>query len=487
MKNYTPKKINANMQELKTDEMVVPAVLLTGQKIRNGILEQVEKMAGSLYVSGKAAILSDAHLKENVKSPEGSIVASEGYVLPQMLDTALNCGMRVIKTDLRDSEMTAEKILALFLALQEEIPTKKYFGEIIPYFMAKRTLVHGSEALKKRFGFRIKNEIENTYMQGNFFNSPLLQDLSLTEEEIFKVIPEIFIKMSRYRYGILGATDSHFVSLVKIDSVLDQEVAEKVLGIHEGQYIITMHSGSGIVGRYISYLYSPQEAKKIHKIPVEIGKFMFRSEAEKNYQKVRRSLNEISYTLNEFGLAENSVEGKMCLQAYAMAENIGFANRAVLSHKVDLALEKFFGRTIKLDLLYDAPHVFVDKELHGDKELIIHRNGAVRAQKFEPVYVAPFMNTFGYLGVGTGESLESFNSANHEIGKLEDIDPKFFRELSGEQKNKGDVLIFNKEGVTKVSPEAKHELYAEKIAREMEANKLFKIVARVKPIATLTY
>ena len=177
----------------------------------------------------------------------------------------------------------------------------------------------------------------------------------------------------------------------------------------------------------------------------------------------------------------------MSLQAYLMAGNIGFANRAMLSHKVDLILEKFFNRVVDLNLLYDAPHVFIDKERQDEKELFIHRNGAVRAQKYETVYVAPFMQTFGYIGVGTKENQETFFSANHEIGKIEDVDPEFLKKLSSENNTTNEVLILNKDGMKKVSSEIQHELYAETIAKEMEANKIFKIVAKINPIAILTY
>ncbi len=457
--SYPIKNISDNQKELQTDKMKVPAVFLTGQKIREEILEQVEKVAESNRIS-EVAILSDVHQKKNVFSPEGSVVISDNSILPQMLDTALNCGMRIIKTDIKEDEMTPEKISELFSALKKNIPTRTYFGEIIPYSLAKKVLIQGSLALKNHFSFRIKNEIENTYAQGNFFNVPSFQKFSLAEEDIFQVIPEIFVKMSRYRYGILGATDSHSVMLCRIDSIVDEVVAEK-LGIKKGQYVLTMHTGSGIIGRYIAYLYSPQKQRLAHKIPVEIGKFLFNKKAKEKYSKIEKELKNFKNDPNNFGFDIDSQLGKMCLQAYLMAGNVGFANRAVIADKIDKVLENVLGRNVNLELLYDAPHVFLDRE----KEKIIHRNGAVPAHKDEPVYIAPFQNTFGYLGMGTGENPEAFDSANHEIGKLEDIDQKFLESFS----------------------ENKYEFYAEVMAKEMEENKLIKLAAKIKPIATLSY
>jgi len=457
---YNLNNISEHKKELQTDKMKVSAFFMTGQKIKDEILEQVEKTAGNEKISEKIVVLSDAHLKNNVLAPEGTIVVSQNYILPQMLDTALNCGMRVIKTDLTDEDLTPEKIQELFSVFKKTIPTKTYVGEKISYDLAREVLVEGSVALEKKYNFRIKNEIANTYARGNFFSNPLLADLKLKKEEISDVIPDLFVRMSRYRYGILGATGSHSVMLCKVDSILDENVAEK-LGIKKGQYVFTMHTGSGIIGRYIAYLYSPQKKRLAHKIPVEIGKLLFKKKAKESYKKVKMALNDFKNSPNAFGLDSNSEEGKMCLRAYLMAGNIGFANRAIISDKIDKCLEKVLERKNDLELLYDAPHVFVDME----KEKIIHRNGAISARKDEPIYIAPFQDAFGYLGVGTGENLETFNSVNHEIGKLEDADQKFLDNLPGD----------------------KYESYAEIIAKEMEENKIIKLAARIKPIAKLSY
>ncbi|PJA87773.1 MAG: hypothetical protein CO140_02505, partial [Candidatus Moranbacteria bacterium CG_4_9_14_3_um_filter_40_7] len=45
-----------------------------------------------------------------------------------MLDSATNCGMRVILTDLAGKELTEENIKNLFAELQKNIPSKKIIG-----------------------------------------------------------------------------------------------------------------------------------------------------------------------------------------------------------------------------------------------------------------------------------------------------------------------------------------------------------------------
>ena len=62
-------------------------------------------------------------------------------------------------------------------------------------------------------------------------------------------------------------------------------MAEK-FGIKKGQYIFMFHTGSGLLGQYASYLYTPK--KKEHfsqRIVLELGKLFWRSEKKNIYKK----------------------------------------------------------------------------------------------------------------------------------------------------------------------------------------------------------
>ncbi len=73
--------------------------------------------------------------------------------------------------------------------------------------------------------------------------------------------------------------------------------------------------------------------------------------------------------------------------------------------------------------------------------------------------IAPFAGGFGYIGVGTDENTETFFSANHEVGKIKDLD---------------------------IQP-GQYESYAAGVIKEMEENKIIKLVAKLETIKTLTY
>ena len=232
------------------------------------------------------------------------------------------------------------------------------------------------------------------------------------------------------------------MTLVRADEISDEVVAKK-LGITRGQYLFFMHTGSSIVGRYAASLFTKRKIRNLlQKIILFLIKIFWKPEKEKLFSVL------------------------------SSVSNYGFANRTLLTCSLDEALEKFFQKKINLELVYDAPHVHVAKESHGSEEIWIHRNGANRAfgcskmsshpvfsSTGEPVLIAPFAGGFGYLAVGTDENELSYFSANHEIGKISDLE----------------------------IPREKYPEHAEKTISEMERNKMIKLVAKLKPLKTLTY
>lgn len=420
--------------------MKVPAILFSSgdslKKQEN--LERLEKVAENPEIFDHIAVLSDAHPKSNILNLTGSIVASKNNILPEMMDAAPNCGMRVILTNLNNDDLAPEKIKELFSELKTAIPSKKFAGTKVSNETVLNIFQNGSVALKNIFNIRAKNEFENTYKGGNFHLEAKLP----SEKDISKSIPWPIRWLGKYRLGLLGATSSHFLYLMKVSEIKNQELAKK-LNIKIGQYVFFMHTGSSIVGRYAASLYTKREIKSFsQRIILNFIKLFWNSSPE----KIDTALRAVS--------------------------NYGFANRALITHNLDIALEQVFGRQIALELLYDAPHAYLDCESHSGHDVIIHRNGANRAygpqrmathpifsQTGEPVLIAPFNKQSAYIGVGTDENTETFFSANHEIGKIKELG---------------------------IAPEESEE-YAERIIKEMEENKIIKAVAKTETVEVLSY
>lgn len=494
---YQLNNLSANKKELKTAPMKVPAVLHVSDELlpNADTLAEIEAVASDPRVFHHVAAMSDVHSKRGRKNPTGTVVPSENFLLPQINDTAPNCGMRFLKTNLTDADLTPEKIETLFNELINSIPTKKYIGTVIPYQLVMDICRQGVAPVKKFFQTRTKNEVENTFDAGNFFKT------EPTEQDIFNAIPKLFLHIGQYRLGILGAAGNHFLDLMKISEIKDPVLAEK-LGIAQGQYIFLLHTGSGLLGQYASYLYTPK--KKEHfsqKVILELGKLFFRTQFKKEHQALAKKIEEFKNKPEFFAYDDQTTEGKMFITSHNAVANHGYANRVILTHQLDQAIEKTLGKNPELDLLYDMPHVFIDRENHFGKDVWVHRNGTVRAngparmshplfsQTGEPVFIPSSMSTPAYIGVGTDENESSFFSASHGTGRRKnpaagtptDKEALFARM---EQKK---VKLFNAKSSGVINQDSAYYKDVEEVIAGMVDNQIVKVVAKMEPIAVLMY
>jgi tRNA-splicing ligase RtcB (3'-phosphate/5'-hydroxy nucleic acid ligase) len=497
MKNYNIKAISSQKKQFQTEKMKVPAVLHVSDDLmpNNSTLEEIENVATNEHVFRHVSAMSDVHSKKGRKNPTGTVIATKNFLLPQINDTAPNCGMRFLKTNLTDQDLTPENIDKLFNALIKPIPTKTYVGTKIPYSLVMDICRHGVEPVKKFFNTRTKNEIANTYKNGNFFSD------DVSSFDILNVIPKLFLRIGQYRLGILGAAGNHFLDLMKVSEIRNPDIAEK-LGVQQGQYIFLLHTGSGLFGQYSSYLYTPKKKEHLsQQIVLELGKMTFKSQLISVHKKLSRKIEEYKNKEEFFSYDENSLEGKMFINSNRAAANHGFANRTILTHHLDQIIEKVLEKDPELDLLYDMPHVFIDKENHFGEDVWVHRNGAVRAngparmnhpvfsETGEPVFIPSSMSTPAYLGVGTNENESTFFSASHGTGRriLADLSAVHNKDELMAKMYKQNVRLFNAKSKGVIQQDSGYYKDVEEVVSGMVENKIINVVAKMEPVAVLMY
>jgi len=493
-------KKSEHLQEFKTEKMSVPVLFHTSDDLlpNQETFNQLENLAQDKRLFSHIAAMSDVHPKKGRKNPTGTVVASEKYLFPQINDTAPNCGMRFIRTDFDEQSLTPEKIDELFQELVKVIPTKKYIGTTVSFNDVMEISKKGSIALKEKFKTRTKNEIENTFEHGNLVTKNNVED-----KDIFNAIPKLFLHIGKYRTGILGAAGNHFLDLMKITEIKNNEIAQK-FNLKKGQYIFLLHTGSGLVGQYASYMYTPKIKEHFsQKFILNIGTALFNSEYKNIYNELHKKIKSYQDKSEFFGYEADSLEGKMYQIAHEVAGNFGFANRIILNHHLDQALEKVFGQQIELDLLWDMPHIMNRKENHFGKDVWIHRNGTVRAngpermknlhplfgETGEPVFIPSSMSTPAYLGVGTDQNESSFFSASHGTGRraqnTEDI-----------AKNKDDLMkhmqeakvkLYNAKSAGVILQDSGYYKDIEEVISGMEENHIVNNVVKMQPVAVLMY
>lgn len=208
--------------------------------------------------------------------------------------------------------------------------------------------------------------------------------------------------------GTLGS-GNHFLEIQKVEEVYEEDTAQ-AFGIHAGQVVVLIHSGSRGLGHQVctDYLDIMDEGMKKHGIEV-----------------VDRQLACVPVT---------STEGREYLKAMAAAANFAFVNRQMMTHRVREAFRRVVG-TDEIHIVYDVCHniaKFEDHEINGvQRRVLVHRKGATRALPKDhpllppelravgqPVLIPGSMGTASYILVGTEKAMkETFGSSCHGAGR----------------------------------------------------------------------
>lgn len=461
-------------------------------------LDQLKAVANTPGVFHHVAALSDVHPKKGRKCPTGVAIAAKTF-LPQTMDSAPNCGMRMFSLPITYSEMGKDRINNIFQKLVEAVPTQKMFGTPLSYKAVIDVCRFGTKGLlqnlNNRFSF-IGGELENTFQNGNEFFDEKIPEKSLIET----VLPKVFLKMAQLRMGILGMAGNHFLDLMRVEKINDKEKA-KALGIEEDQLIFFMHTGSGILGQYASYFYTPKEEEHfITKVIVNLGRVTMSKDflSAEEIKQLRK--DSISYRKkNEFfSIDPESRVGNAYYTAHRATGNFGYANRAILSAKIIKVVEEEMKKKLDWNLIYDMPHIGVRKEKHFGEDVWVHRNGVSRAfgpdrmkehpvfsKTGEPCFFAGSMTTPSYLATATNDNDLTFFSASHGAGKKKDS-PKDFDKAELLEKVKRDgVKLYNAKSRGVVKQYSDYYKDINEVMQGISDNNIAKPVAKLTPVAVL--
>ncbi len=456
--------------------------------------EKLLNIAKDKRVFHHIAALTDIHSKPGRKNPTGSVVATEKEILPQLTDSAPNCGMRLIKTPFFKGDLSDQQLDDLFKEYTRTIPTRTYFGT---YFSHKDILEiskRGSEPVLERFD-KSKKELDNTMMRGNMFGNQ-----KVTNQELFESIPSLFFRIAQLRLGILGEAGNHFLDLLLVDDIIDQKTAHK-LGIQKDQYVFLLHTGSGMFGQYSSYFYMPKKKEHLSQKFINIlSRATFLKKDIEWHQILQKKLPLYENSDELWGIKENSELYKHFMIANRASANHAFANRTLLQIKIEQGIEKILGKKLELPIVYDMSHITVMKENHYNKDLWIHRNGSVRAfgpkrmkgiktyeETGEPVFLPSSMSTPVYLGVGTDENETTFFSAPHGTGKSKNktSEVPVDKNALKTKMEKRNVRLYNAKSKGILEQDASHYKDVEPAIKGMTENGVIKPVAKMHPVSVL--
>jgi tRNA-splicing ligase RtcB (3'-phosphate/5'-hydroxy nucleic acid ligase) len=400
--SYKNQTYSVRLSKAKEDIPIAEVLLPKGFPIEVKALKQLANLANTQHPSGgcvcRACATPDFH-PGDAGIAIGSIVETEGMVIPAAVGSDINCGMRLHVADL-----TIEKFLA----------KRDRFVELMKgdYFFGTRDVAMTAHTMRALFENGVVGWLDTMFnaATGSFVKSDFTQ-LSSEIDRIFlsgamdgnwklapsELVPDVGLVRDGGFATIGGG--NHFVEVQRVDKVENRTLAH-IWGIKEGQLAFMIHSGSRNVGKYIGGAWR-DAAKAAWNPGIKYPESqIFPLSAHSHPELV------VSY-----------------LQAEATAANYGFMNRLLLAELLRLRLREVFG-DIEAPLIYDLPHNItlpVDVETLNVTSLQskkwVTRKGACPAHNGQPVIIPGSMGAYSYLCVG--KSNPAFcNSASHGAGRV---------------------------------------------------------------------
>jgi tRNA-splicing ligase RtcB (3'-phosphate/5'-hydroxy nucleic acid ligase) len=117
------------------------------------------------------------------------------------------------------------------------------------------------------------------------------------------------------------------------------------------------------------------------------------------------------------GLRVTEAAGQACIGDIEWALHFARENRRVLAEQAASILLGVIGAVPDLSATIDVHHNFVRAERHQGRELLIHRKGAIAAERGARALIPGSMGTASYIVEGLGDP-SSFASASHGAGRV---------------------------------------------------------------------
>lgn len=396
------KKISDGKFEIaKTGAMRVPGIIYATDRMishisKENVIKQVENVAALPGIVRYSLAMPDVHWGYGM--PIGGVAAFDpdkgGIISPGAIGYDINCGVRLLTTNLREEEIK-EKLAVLLQAFFHSVPSGVGSkGKLRLNEKEIKDVLEKGAAWAVERGFGNREDLLHTEEAGCLKESCADFVSSRAQE---RGMPQL---------GTLGA-GNHFLEIQKVVEVFNSELAGK-WGIFKGQITVMIHTGSRGLGYQVcdDYLRVMQNAVRKYNI----------------------SLQDRQLACAPF----KSEEGRRYFSAMCAAANYAWCNRQIIMHRVRESFKKVLGadKGAGMKLLYDVAHNIGKVEMFEGKKYFIHRKGATRAfprghpglsGKFQetgqPVIVPGSMGTSSYLLAGTDSASETFFSTCHGAGR----------------------------------------------------------------------
>lgn len=407
--NGNLKKLRECVWEISTDYkkgMRVPGrIYLDDDAMKNvetGALDQVANVACLPGIQKFSIGLPDIHFGYGFSiGGVAAFSARTGVISPGGVGFDINCGVRLLKTNLTEKELKP-KVRELVNVLFDNVPSglgskgkiRLQPGEI------DEVLNNGAQwAVENNYGW--ESDLKHLEENGRMDQADADK---VSDKAKKRGIPQL---------GSLGS-GNHFLEIQRIDEIFDEEAA-RIFGLDDCEVTVMIHTGSRGCG---------------HQICSDYLRIM--DKATKKYQ--------IDLPDRQLACAPaDSPEAQNYFQAMSAGANFAWTNRQMIVHWVRESFERVFHRDAEdmdMGIVYDVAHNIAKKEVHNvkgrDMEVYVHRKGATRAfgpgrkeipseyrKLGQPVLIPGSMGTASYVLHGTDTAMqETFGSTAHGAGRV---------------------------------------------------------------------
>ena len=476
--NIPLERIDANRWRIPQryrPEMRVPGMVYADDELIEQIkadnsLQQVANVATLPGIVGHSLAMPDIHWGYGF--PVGGVAATDaeqGVVSPGGIGFDINCGVRMLATDLLRDQIKGQ-IEKLADVLFTNLPSgvggegmqKLTMGEM------RQVMQRGSAwAIEEGYGFA--EDLESTEENGCLAGA---NPDAVSQKALQRGINQL---------GSLGS-GNHFCEIQVVEHIYDEQAAQALDIGQKGQVVSTIHCGSRGFG---------------HQIAEDFIKLAEAKQQDYGFNLVDRQLACLPLT---------AAEGQQYLGAMACAANFAWANRQLLMHGVRQAFSTIFGRKARakdLPLVYDVCHNIAkieEYEIDGQmRRVCVHRKGATRAfpaghpaipEKYravgQPVLIPGDMGRYSFVLVGAAGSMtQTFGTCCHGAGRRQSRTAAkksiSSKDLLAQLDARGiTVRVHSKNLLSEEAPAAYKD--AQQVVSVVHNAGLAKLVARLKPI-----
>jgi tRNA-splicing ligase RtcB (3'-phosphate/5'-hydroxy nucleic acid ligase) len=401
--------------------MRVPSVAIVNDALKALLLDELRSTKGGGFLPALRQVANVAALPgivtHSIAMPDvhsgygfciGNVAAfdmddPEAVVSPGGVGFDINCGVRLIRTNLTESDVEGPTREALCQALFDHIPVGVGQNGVIPLNPSglDEVLALGMEYCLRE-GYAWPEDLPHCEEQGRMLNADPTKVSKRAKKRGIKQL------------GTLGA-GNHYAEIQVVDEVFDEAAAQR-MGIGTvGQVCVMIHSGSRGLG---------------HQIATDALLDMETAMARDGIRVNDRQLASARI---------HSKEGQNYLKAMSCAANYAWANRSCLTYLTRRAFASVFDKSpeeMDMHLVYDVSHNIAKVEKHEVDgvvmTLLVHRKGSTRAfpphhpmvppsYQFigQPVLIGGTMGTCSYVLVGTDDGMRStFGSTCHGAGRV---------------------------------------------------------------------